>query len=134
MLRKQAATAELHSLVHQPKEQVLALLADRHYVFQLDNEFTVVKLRCGLLTRGPHLGGPWRDKVTLQNQPPLSAAVDERDFQHAGSRRNKGNEHAKPKSPKAMNSQRRSGSILCRRVKLSAKKSAAFVRGVRFRL
>ena len=40
MLRKQAAAAEFITPVYQLKNYVVALLANRCYLFHLDNEFT----------------------------------------------------------------------------------------------
>ena len=53
VLGKHSVASEFDPLVEQVNNYVLGLLADRCYVFHLDNEFAVTKVRTCLLTRIP---------------------------------------------------------------------------------
>lgn len=53
VLGKHSVASEFDSPVEQVNNYVLGLLADRCYVFHLDNEFAVTKVRTCLLTRIP---------------------------------------------------------------------------------
>ena len=53
VLGKRSVASEFDPPVEQVNNYVLGLLADRCYVFHLDNEFAVTKVRTCLLTRIP---------------------------------------------------------------------------------
>jgi hypothetical protein len=82
MLRKHAAAAEPNSPVYQLKNHVLAFLADRRYMFHLDDEFAVTQVCSCLLTRVPQLGCPRRYELSLNNQATLAGVINQRDLQH----------------------------------------------------
>ncbi|HWC19294.1 MAG TPA: hypothetical protein VG498_19945 [Terriglobales bacterium] len=65
LFSKNATSAKLDTLVHQRKQHVLSLLTDGYHVFHLDHEFTVVKVRSGLLTGPDQLSGPWCNELAL---------------------------------------------------------------------
>jgi hypothetical protein len=77
------ATAELESFVHQLKQCVFAFLAYHRYVLQVVDKLAVLKIGSGLFARGPQLSDPRSEKLTLQNQTALTAALDNGDLQHA---------------------------------------------------
>jgi hypothetical protein len=83
VLRKHAATGESDPVADQLADDILTLLADGRYVFQLDNEFAAVKICFRLLARIPQLGCPGRYEFPFQNQPTLGATINEGDPQHA---------------------------------------------------
>jgi hypothetical protein len=83
VLRKHAATGESDPVVDQLADDVLTLLADGRYVFQLDNEFAAVKICSRLLARILQLGCPGCNELPFQNQPTLGATINEGDPQHA---------------------------------------------------
>jgi hypothetical protein len=83
VLRKHAATGESDPVVDQLANDVLTLLADGRYVFQLDNEFAAVKICSRQLACIPQLGCPGCNELPFQNQPTLGATINEGDPQHA---------------------------------------------------
>ena len=83
VLRKHAATGESDPVVDQLADDVLTLLADGRYVFQLDNEFAAVEMCSRQLACIPQLGCPGCNELPFQNQPTLGATINEGDPQHA---------------------------------------------------
>jgi hypothetical protein len=82
VLGKHAAAAKSDPFVHQLEDYVLGLLADRRYMFQLDNEAAAVEICSRLFARTPQFGCPRRDELALDHQEATSAAFHERNLQH----------------------------------------------------
>jgi hypothetical protein len=83
LIRKHTTASASDPMLHQFQKQVFSLLANRRYVFQIDDEFTAVKSRSGPFARGSQLIGPRRDELALYHQAALLPSFDNGDFQHA---------------------------------------------------
>jgi hypothetical protein len=76
-LGKHSVASEFDPPVEQVNNYVLGLLADRCYVFHLDNEFAATKVRPCLFARTSWLSCPGRNELPFHNHPTMPGVIDD---------------------------------------------------------